>query len=60
VIANVGGILSGVLVWALCSRYPDLVIGFVIAVIVLRGGLQILKETAEERGGMICESTKNT
>lgn len=60
VIANVGVILSGVLVWALDSRYPDLVIGFVIAVIVLRGGLQILKETAEEKGGMICESTKNT
>lgn len=60
VIANVGVILSGVLVWTLGSRYPDLVIGFVIAVIVLRGGLQILKETAEERGGMICESTKNT
>lgn len=60
VIANIGVILSGVLVWTLGSRYPDLVIGFVIAVIVLRGGLQILKETAEERGGMICESTKNT
>lgn len=60
VIANVGVILSGVLVWTLGSRYPDLVIGFVIAVIVLRGGLQILKETSEERGGMICESTKNT
>ncbi len=60
VIANVGVILSGVLVWTLGSRYPDLVIGFVIAVIVLRGGLRILKETAEERGGMICESTKNT
>ena len=60
VIANIGVILSGVLVWTLGSRYPDLVIGFVIAVIVLRGGLQILKETAEERGGMIGESTKNT
>lgn len=45
VIANVGVILSGALVWVLGNRYPDLVIGFIIAVIVLRGGLQILKES---------------
>jgi Co/Zn/Cd efflux system component len=45
VIANVGVILSGLLVWALGSRYPDLVVGLVIGIVVLRGGLQILKET---------------
>ena len=44
VIANVGVILSGVLVWALNSRYPDLVIGFMIGFVVLRGGISILKE----------------
>ncbi len=60
VIANIGVILSGILVWALGSRYPDLVIGSVIAVVVLRGGLQILKEAAEHKGAFACESNKNT
>jgi len=44
VIANIAIIISGALVWLLSSRYPDLVIGFVIAIVVLRGGIQILKE----------------
>lgn len=48
VIANLGVIVAGALVWLLGSRYPDLVIGSVIAVIVFRGGLQILKEAAEK------------
>lgn len=52
VIANVGVILSGVLVWLLGSRYPDLIIGLIIAAIVLRGGLQILREAAEQRSAM--------
>ncbi|MGB8952615.1 MAG: hypothetical protein WCC06_08100 [Candidatus Aminicenantales bacterium] len=52
--------MSGVLVWALGSRYPDLVIGFVIAVVVLRGGFKILKEAAEHKTGFACESNKNT
>lgn len=50
VIANLGVIVAGALVWALGSRYPDLVIGSVIAIIVFRGGLQILKEAAESSG----------
>ena len=44
VIANVGIILSGVLVIVLGSRFPDLVIGAAIATIVIRGGLEILRE----------------
>ena len=58
VIANIGVILSGALVWALDSRYPDLVIGIAIAVVVLRGGLHILKEAAEHRAGLDCASAK--
>lgn len=49
VIANAGVIMSGALVWALGSRYPDLVIGLIIALLVLRGGLQILQEAAAEK-----------
>lgn len=56
VIANIGVILSGALVWALGSRYPDLVIGLVIAAIVLRGGIHILKESAEHKTAS-CKST---
>lgn len=52
VIANAGVILSGALVWALGSRYPDLVIGLIIALLVLRGGLQILREAAAEKCDM--------
>lgn len=54
VIANAGVILSGILVWAMDSRYPDLAIGLVIAMVVLRGGLRILKEAAEEKPGFAC------
>lgn len=43
VIANLGVILAGVLVYFTRSSIPDLVIGSVIAVVVLRGALKILK-----------------
>lgn len=58
VIANAGVILSGMLVWALGSRYPDLVIGFVIALVVLRGGFQILNEVKENETEPDCEENK--
>ena len=44
VIANLGVIIAGALVLATGSRYPDLIIGSIIAGVVLRGGIQILKE----------------
>lgn len=44
VIANTGIIISGALVWILGSRYPDLVIGAVIATVIVRGGIKILAE----------------
>jgi len=43
VIANVGTIIAGVLVYALASPYPDLIIGLAISLIVIRGGIQIIK-----------------
>ena len=55
VIANAGVILSGILVWASGSRYPDLAIGFIIAIVVLRGGLKILKEAAESKDNFACK-----
>ncbi|MCB1066529.1 MAG: cation transporter [Verrucomicrobiae bacterium] len=44
VIANLGIIVAGVLVYATGSRWPDLVIGLLITIVVLRGGIQILNE----------------
>lgn len=49
VVANIGVILSGALVLLLGSRIPDLIIGAVIAVIVIRGGVSILREVREEK-----------
>ena len=49
VIANLGVILSGALVALLGSRYPDLIVGTILAVIVVRGGLTILREAKETR-----------
>ncbi len=60
VIANIGVIVAGALVLALGSRYPDLVIGSVIAIVVLRGGVQILREAAEHENTISCAQTKNT
>ena len=47
VVANLGVIISGLLVWALGSRYPDLVIGAIISAVVVRGGVIILHEAKE-------------
>ena len=49
VIANVSVIISGALVAILGSRIPDLVIGLVIALVVTRGGVRILREARENR-----------
>ncbi len=49
VLANIGVIISGVLVLLLKNRIPDLLIGTVISVVVIRGGFQILREAREAR-----------
>jgi cation diffusion facilitator family transporter len=53
VIANVGVIISGGLVMYLGNRFPDLLIGALISVIVLRGGFHILREAKESRAGEV-------
>jgi Co/Zn/Cd efflux system component len=44
VISNVAVILSGGLVAAIGSHYPDLIVGGLISAIVIRGGINILRE----------------
>lgn len=53
VIANLGVIISGALVMYLGSRLPDLIIGALISIVVLRGGIQILREAKEAREGEV-------
>jgi len=49
VIANVGVMLGGLLVYLLDSHLPDLLIGFAIALIVIRGGMAIIRDAANEK-----------
>lgn len=44
VLANVGVIVSGALVAITASRLPDLAIGLIISVLVVRGGFTIIRE----------------
>ncbi len=48
VIANVGVLLSGSLVWLLDSRWPDLVIGCLIALVILNGARYIIADAKNE------------
>ena len=49
VIANVSVVISGVLVAVLGSRMPDLIVGTLVAILVVRGGLRIIRESRESR-----------
>ena len=49
VIANVGVILSGGMVYVTGVRWPDLVVGIAIAAVVFRGGLTIVADARNER-----------
>lgn len=51
VIANLGVIVSGGLVWLIGSRYPDLVVGAIISAVVVGGGIKILNEARNARVG---------
>ena len=46
VIANVGVMVAGLIILNTGSRWPDIVIGLAITVVVMRGGLSILREAS--------------
>lgn len=48
VIANAGVIIAGALVYLLKSGWPDLVIGILIVLIVIKGGISIISEAREQ------------
>ncbi len=54
VIANLGVIISGVLVVVSGSRYPDLVVGTLISIVVIRGGIKILKDANDTQESASC------
>lgn len=54
VIANLGVIVAGMLVYRTGSYIPDLVIGALISLLVVRGGLRILKESTEVSATPAC------
>ena len=48
VIANTGVIISGLLVWLLESRWPDLIIGSLIALLIFSGARHIIMDARSE------------
>lgn len=48
VIANIGVIIAGLLVMWLDTRWPDLIIGLIIAAVILRGAWRILDDARRE------------
>lgn len=49
VIANTGIIIAGGLVYLFDSRFPDIIIGLTISLLVIRGGIHIIKDAAQEK-----------
>lgn len=56
VIANTGVIISGLLVWWLDSRWPDIVIGLIIAAVIVRGARLILADARSELSNVQSET----
>jgi len=48
-LSNTGIVVSGIAVMILGAAWPDLLIGLIIASLVLRGGVQILREARKAR-----------
>ncbi len=48
VIANSGVILASIIIYFTGSRWPDLIIGAIITIVVLRGGIRILADARSE------------
>jgi len=49
VIANLGIIIGGGLVYLFDSRLPDLIVGIAITLIVIHGGIYIVRDAANEK-----------
>src|SRR3546814_12521441 len=47
-VSNGGILIAGVLVWWLGTHWPALLVGFATAMIVFKGGIQILRDAGKE------------
>ncbi|MBF5092261.1 cation transporter [Novosphingobium sp. NBM11] len=47
-ISNGGILIAGLLVWWLGSNWPDLLVGFLTAIIAIKGGVEILRDAWNE------------
>ena len=54
VISNLGVIISGVLVAVVGSRYPDLIVGTIISIVVIRGGVKIIQDANQTQKSKGC------
>lgn len=57
VIANLGVVIAGFLVYTFDSRWPDLLIGLIVAMVVLRGAKLILNDAHKELKKVQAESS---
>lgn len=57
VIANIGVISGGLLVWTFNSRWPDLIVGTLIAMVILKGGRQIVRDARVEMAASLALSS---
>lgn len=56
-IGNIGVIAAGVLVSTTGSRWPDLIVGAMLAGLFLRSSISIFTQARTELGSQICENT---
>ena len=56
VIVNTGVIISGILVYVLGSNLPDLIIGALVSLIVIRGGVSIIKMSSLAKNSVQSDS----
>ena len=47
-VANVGVLFAGYLTYVFASRWPDIIVGILIAVLFLKSAIQIIREAKRE------------
>ncbi len=58
VIANLGIIIAGILVWQFDNRWPDIIIGSIVVMFILNGAKHIIMDAKQEMKNASCASTK--
>jgi len=58
VIANLGIIIAGILVWQFDNRWPDIIIGSIVVMFILNGAKHIIMDAKQEMKNASCASAK--